>query len=96
MDELAHLVKMDPLEFRLKNLTNDRLRTVFEAGAKKFGWGQTRAPGHGFGMGGGFEKGGNVATFVEVAVDRTSGDVKVVRMGRRSDAPRSRDGRGRP
>jgi nicotinate dehydrogenase subunit B len=80
MDELAHLVKMDPLEFRLKNLTNDRLRTVFEAGAKKFGWGQTRAPGHGFGMGGGFEKGGNVATFVEVAVDRTSGDVKVVRM----------------
>jgi isoquinoline 1-oxidoreductase len=80
MDELAHLVKMDPLEFRLRNLTNDRLRTVFEAAAKKFGWGQTRAPGHGFGMGGGFEKGGNVATFVEVAVDRTSGDVKVVRM----------------
>ena len=80
MDELAHLVNMDPLEFRLKNLTNERLRTVFEAAAKKFGWGQTRAPGHGFGMGGGFEKGGNVATFVEVAVDRTSGDVKVVRM----------------
>ena len=80
MDELAHLVNKDPLEFRLKNLTNDRLRTVFEAAAKKFGWGQTRAPGHGFGMGGGFEKGGNVATFVEVAVDRTSGDVKVVRM----------------
>src|SRR6202140_5438358 len=80
MDELAHLVKIDPVEFRLKNLTNDRLRTVFEAAAKKFGWGQTRAPGHGFGMGGGFEKGGNVATLVEVAVDRTSGDVKVVRM----------------
>jgi len=80
MDELAHLVNKDPLEFRLKNLTNDRLRTVFEAAAKKFGWGQTRAPGHGFGMGGGFEKGGNVATFVEVAVDRTSGDVKLVRM----------------
>ena len=31
-------------------------------------------------MGGGFEKGGNVATFAEVPVDRTSGDVKVVRM----------------
>src|SRR4029077_15634008 len=80
MDELAHLVNMDALEFRLTNLTNDRLRTVFEAAAKKFGWGQRRAPGHGFGMGGGFEKGGNVATFVEVAVDRTSGDVKVERM----------------
>jgi nicotinate dehydrogenase subunit B len=80
MDELAHLAKMDPLEFRLKNLTNERLRTVFETAAKKFGWGQSKAPEHGFGMGGGFEKGGNVATFAEVAVDRTSGDVKVVRM----------------
>jgi isoquinoline 1-oxidoreductase len=80
MDELAHLANMDPLEFRLKNLTNERLRTVFETGAKKFGWGQAKAPGHGFGMGGGFEKGGNVATFAEVAVDRTSGDVKVLRM----------------
>jgi nicotinate dehydrogenase subunit B len=80
MDELAHLAKMDPLEFRLKNLTNERLRAVFEAAAKKFGWGQAKAPAHGFGMGGGFEKGGNVATFAEVAVDRTSGDVKVLRL----------------
>jgi nicotinate dehydrogenase subunit B len=81
MDELAHLVNMDPLEFRLKNLKNDRLRAVFEAAAKKFGWGQAKAaPGRGFGMGGGFEKNGNVATFVEVAVDKTSGDVKVSRV----------------
>ncbi len=80
IDELAHLVKMDPLEFRRKNLKNERLRAVFEAAAKKFGWGQTKAAGHGFGMGGGFEKGGNVATFVEVALDRSTGDVKVLRM----------------
>lgn len=81
MDELAHLVNMDPLEFRLKNLKNDRLRAVFEAAAKKFGWGRAKtAPGGGFGMGGGFEKNGNVATFVEVAVDKTSGDVKVTRV----------------
>lgn len=80
MDELAHLLHMDPLEFRLKNLTNERLRTVFEAGAKKFGWGGTKAAGHGFGVGGGLEKGGNVATFAEVAVEGSSGDVKVVRM----------------
>ncbi len=45
MDELALLVKMDPLEFRLKNLKNERLRAVFEAAAKKFGWGQTKARG---------------------------------------------------
>jgi isoquinoline 1-oxidoreductase len=80
MDELALLVKMDPLEFRFKNLKNERLRAVFEAAVKKFGWGQSKAEGHGFGMGGGFEKGGNVATFVEVAVDRSTGDVKVLRM----------------
>jgi CO/xanthine dehydrogenase Mo-binding subunit len=80
MDELAHAVNMDPLEFRLKNLKNERLRAVFEAAAKKFGWGGAKAAGHGFGMGGGFEKSGNVATCAEVAVDRASGDVKVVRV----------------
>jgi nicotinate dehydrogenase subunit B len=80
LDELAHQVKMDPLEFRLKNLKNDRLRAVFEAAAKKFGWGGSKQPGHGFGIGGGFEKGGNVATCAEVVVDRATGDVRVVRV----------------
>ena len=80
MDELAHLVNMDPLDFRLKNLKNERLRAVFEAAAKKFGWGRTKAAGQGFGVGGGFEKSGNVATCVEVAADRKSGEVKVVRV----------------
>jgi nicotinate dehydrogenase subunit B len=80
MDELAHSLNIDPLQFRLKNLKNDRLRAVFEAGAKKFNWGSGRAVDRGFGMGGGYEKLGNVATFVEVAVDRKSGEVRVVRV----------------
>jgi nicotinate dehydrogenase subunit B len=80
MDELAHTLKMDPLEFRLKNLKNDRLRAVFEAAAKQFGWGKSKSPGQGFGMGGGYEKLGNIATFAEVNVDSKSGDVKVVRV----------------
>ena len=80
MDELAHTVKMDSLEFRLKNLKNERLRAVFEAAAKKFGWGSSKAVGHGFGMGGGYEKLGNIATFAEVSVDRESGEVKVLRV----------------
>ncbi|HYU45752.1 MAG TPA: molybdopterin cofactor-binding domain-containing protein [Terriglobales bacterium] len=80
MDELAHTLKMDPLEFRLKNLKDERLRAVFEAAAKKFGWGKTAAPGHGFGMGGGYEKLGNIATFAEVNVDRKTGGVRVVRV----------------
>ena len=80
MDELAHEVKMDPLEFRLKNLKNDRLRAVFEAAAKQFGWPGAKTAGHGFGMGGGYEKLGNVATFAEVQVDRKSGEVKFLRV----------------
>jgi CO/xanthine dehydrogenase Mo-binding subunit len=81
MDELAHAVNIDPFEFRLKNLKDERLRTVFEAAAKQFGWGRAKAAaGQGFGMGGGYEKLGNVATFVEVAVDQKSGNVKVVRV----------------
>lgn len=80
MDEIAHAVKMDPLDFRLKNLKNERLRAVFEAAGKQFGWGKTKSAGQGFGMGGGYEKLGNIATFVEVNVDSTSGDVKVVRV----------------
>jgi isoquinoline 1-oxidoreductase len=80
MDELAHLVNMDPLDFRLKNLKNERLRAVFEAAAKKFGWGRPKGANRGFGMGGGFEKAGNIATCVEVAVDPNAGDVKVLRV----------------
>ena len=81
MDELAHLVKMDPLEFRLKNLKNERLRAVFQAAAEKFGWEKRKKePGRGFGMGGGFEKAGNVATVAEVSVDRSSGKVKIERL----------------
>lgn len=78
MDELAHAVKMDPLELRLKNLEDSRLRAVLEAAAKAFGWGKSGAgKGHGFGIAGGFEKGAYVATCAEISVDR--GNVRVIR-----------------
>jgi nicotinate dehydrogenase subunit B len=80
MDELAHAVKMDPLEFRLKNLKEERLRAVFQAAAKKFGWGKTKSPGQGFGMGGGYEKLGHIATFAEVNVDSKTREVKLARV----------------
>lgn len=81
MDELAHVLKMDPLEFRMKNLKNERLRAVFQVAADKFGWGKNKpSTDHGFGMGGGYEKLGNIATFAEVHVDRATGEVKVVRV----------------
>lgn len=80
IDDLAHEVKMDPLEFRLKNLKDARLRAVLEAAANQFGWGKSK-PGadHGFGMAGGFEKGSYVATCAEIVHDKSSGQVQVVR-----------------
>ena len=69
MDELAHELGIDPLEFRLKNLADPRLRAVFEAAAKKFDWGKQKSSStRGFGIGGGVEKGGYVATGAEVEI----------------------------
>ncbi len=81
MDALARLARMDPLEFRHKNLSDSRLRAVLDATAKSFGWPRKKSlKGQGFGLAAGFEKGSYVATCAEVAVDRTSGAVRVVRL----------------
>lgn len=81
IDELAHALKMDPLEFRRRNLTDDRLRAVLEAAARAFGWEKARpAAGRGVGIAGGFEKAGYVANCVEVSIDRASGGVKLERV----------------
>jgi nicotinate dehydrogenase subunit B len=80
MDEIAASIKLDPIEFRLKNLKDERLRAVFEQGAKQFGWNTPRAANHGFGVGGGYEKLGYVATFVEVALKPDTGDIKIQRV----------------
>jgi isoquinoline 1-oxidoreductase len=80
MDELAHAVEIDPLEFRLKNLKEARLRAVLEAAAKQFGWGNSKpANGRGHGIAGGTEKGSYVATCAEAGVD-SSGSVRVYRL----------------
>ncbi len=81
MDELAALAGMDPLQFRLKNITDPRLRAAFEAAAQKFGWGkQAATPERGFGIAGGFEKAGYLATCAEVAIDLAKGQVRIVRV----------------
>ncbi len=73
MDELAHAMGMNPLQFRLKNLENDRLRAVFEAAAKKFDWGREKSSAtRGFGIAGGVEKGGYVATCAEVEINNST------------------------
>jgi isoquinoline 1-oxidoreductase len=81
ISELADLVGLDPVEFRLKNTKNPRSRAVLEAAAERFGWGKSKpAQGHGFGVAAGFEKGGYVAACAEVAADRASESIRVIRV----------------
>jgi nicotinate dehydrogenase subunit B len=80
MDALAGSADIDPLEFRLKNLADARLRAVLEAAAKSFGWPRTKAAGRGFGIAAGNEKGSYVATCAEIAVDNSANSVRVVRL----------------
>jgi len=80
MDELAQAAAMDPLEFRLKNLTDMRLRSVFTVAAERFGWGKEKSTAlRGFGIAGGTEKGGYTAACAEVEIDAAKG-VRVRRV----------------
>jgi isoquinoline 1-oxidoreductase len=81
MDDLARAAGIEPLEFRLKHLKDERLRAVLQAAAKGFGWGRKKpAAGFGFGIAGGTEKGSWVATCAEVKVDRATGEIDVIRL----------------
>ncbi|MGP8078867.1 MAG: molybdopterin cofactor-binding domain-containing protein [Thermoplasmata archaeon] len=75
MDELAERLGADPVEYRLRHLTDERLADVLRAVAARVGWtarpsGASAASGDGTGRGiaAGLEKGGRVATFAEVRV----------------------------
>lgn len=80
MNDLSEDLKMDPLEFRLRNLKEERMINVLKGAAEKFGWSTyERREGHGIGIACGTEKGSFVATCAEVAFDRSSEEVKVLR-----------------
>jgi len=69
MDAVAHAASVDPLAFRLKNLTNERLRAVLKAAADKFGWAQAKStPQRGYGLACGTDKGGYIAACAEVEI----------------------------
>ena len=80
MDELAQLVNIDPVEFRLKNIKDERLKAVLQAAATAFGWGRKKSEGRGYGIACGFEKGSYIATAAEVSVDAKTGRVKIERV----------------
>jgi isoquinoline 1-oxidoreductase len=73
VDEVAAQLGFDPVEFRLRHLADDRLATVLRAVTEHAGWNPRPSPapardGQGRGVAVGLEKGGRVATFVEVEV----------------------------
>jgi isoquinoline 1-oxidoreductase len=81
MDAMAHAAEMSPLEFRLKNITDARLRAVLEAAADKFGWNESKStPERAFGIACGTDKGGYVATCVEIAIDAASKKLRIRRV----------------
>ncbi len=81
MDELAALARIEPLDFRLRNLKDERFKAVLQAAAEHFDWKQRKSgAGTGFGIAGGFEKGSYVAACAEVRCDpgKTPRVVRVV------------------
>jgi isoquinoline 1-oxidoreductase beta subunit len=72
IDELAAMAGMGPLEFRITQLAEDRLRAVLQLAADKFDWksrAAKRDPAVGVGLACGTEKGSFVATCAEVAIN---------------------------
>jgi len=81
IDVMAARAKMDPLEFRLKNLTDERMRGVLKAAAEKFGWTPAKGPsGRGFGIACGSDVNVPVALIAEVEVDKRTARVQVKRV----------------
>jgi isoquinoline 1-oxidoreductase len=81
IDIMAADAKVDPLEFRLKNTKDPRMRSVLEAVAKAADYKAAPAPsGRGIGVACGNDAGAYVAHVTEVEVDQASGAVRVKRM----------------
>ncbi len=81
IDIMAAKAGIDPLEFRLNNLKDDRMIRVLNAAAEEFGWKSIKMPsGKGYGIACGIEVGTYVATIAEVNVDKQTGSVKVKRV----------------
>ena len=81
IDLMASAAGVDPLAFRLRNLTDLRMHRVLTAVAEAFGWKAAAAPsGRGFGLACSVDAGTYVATMAEVKVNSVTGQIKVVRI----------------
>ncbi|HEU5176043.1 MAG TPA: molybdopterin cofactor-binding domain-containing protein [Burkholderiales bacterium] len=78
MDEAALAAGVDPVEFRLRHMKDPRARAVIEATAAKAGW-KPGNKGWGFGYARYKNIGCYCAVAAEVAIDRATGAVRVLR-----------------
>src|SRR5450759_1128663 len=78
---MAFKAGIDQLDFRLKNLKDEKMIAVLKAAADKFGYIPARNPGgRGYGIACGTDVGTYVAHIAEVKVDKKTGHVQVIRV----------------
>lgn len=81
IDIMAAAAKVDPLEFRLRNTSDERARRVLKAAADALGWKAAAGPsGQGRAIAMGIDAGTYCALAAEVGVDRKTGAIRVKRV----------------
>ncbi len=81
IDEMAATAGLDPLRFRLQNISEERMPRVLKAVVEKAGWKPAPAPSRrGVGLACGVDSGTHAAVLAEVTVDGGSGTVRVERL----------------
>ena len=78
MDAIARALGVDAVDFRLRQLKDERMRAVLTAVAQKIGWPKPSASGRALGIACGTEKGSYVATAAELS--KASGGFRVERL----------------
>ena len=81
IDIMASRAGIDPLQFRLDNLADERMIAVWKAVADLFGYTPAKGPsGRGIGLACGTDAGSYVAHMAEVKVNEETGEVQVIRV----------------
>lgn len=81
IDIMAAAAKVDPLEFRMRNASNERVRRVLKTAADALGWKAAAGPsGQGRAIACSYDAGTYCALAAEVDVDRKTGVIRVKRV----------------
>jgi isoquinoline 1-oxidoreductase len=81
IDIMASKAGIDPVDFRLSNLKDEKMKAVLKAASDKFNWARSKAPsGRGLGVACGIDAGTYIAHMAQIEVDKKTGAVKVIRV----------------